>query len=73
MSRFKKKGGAPAHAAGPSQSFLPEQQRIKQNPSIKSITHEQRNPSYTLKKINLEPKKTFVSPYSKKTFYKSYY
>ena len=46
---------------------------VKPNPSFKTIGAEHRMPAHSLKKVALEPKKTFVSPYSKKSFYKSYY
>lgn len=54
-------------------SFVPEN-KFKTNPSIKSIQNQEfKNGSIQQKKIQIEPRKAFVSPYSKKTFYKSYF
>lgn len=38
--------------------------KIKTNPSLKSISIDQKSP-YTNKKISLEPRKPYVSPYRK--------
>ncbi|CAG9332229.1 LF4_7 [Blepharisma stoltei] len=45
--------------------------KIKNNPSVKSITFDQKSP-YTNKKINLEPRKPYANPY-KKGFFKTNY
>jgi hypothetical protein len=67
ISSIKKKPGAYRQ---------PNEARIKNNPSNKSITLEQKGPLVVTqqpKKVVMEPRKQYVSPYSKKSFYKSYY
>ena len=63
----------PGPPTKPQKKKVYEPNSMKSNLSNKSITLDTKNLPMHYKKLALETRKSYLSPYAKKTFYKSYY